>query len=289
MLWQDVISSVLLKKEHTWWENHSMILKPQNLTASWPLLTSPRGLASFFPVPDVPSSRLAPDDSEPWDSRRPLLPEKSGMPEKHEAWNFPSTLSPEDWMKWGLTVVEVCQLSLLGAFSKAPIAGPWKKHASPAVPGVLSAVLVQRPTGFALEFFFLWDTESSDPKGVSKPQHPNTRAGAVLDLLGRREVGAVRAGGAVLGGGAARDVIWIGERPALHLRQHALLVQQRLQEAGVAVELHQVENLKRAQARKDQRVCGERRQETGYGSERQMFSDAGWSHQTSKSPVFHQS
>lgn len=34
-------------------------------------------LTSFLPDPDVPSSRLAPEDSEPWDSRRPLLPEKS--------------------------------------------------------------------------------------------------------------------------------------------------------------------------------------------------------------------
>lgn len=81
-----------------------------------------------------------------------------------------------------------------------------------------------------------------------KLQPPNLRA--VLDLLGRGEVGAVGAGGAVLGGGAAGDVIRIGERPALHLRHHALLVQQGLQEAGVAVELHQVENLKRRQARK---------------------------------------
>lgn len=32
---------------------------------------------SVFPDPDVPSSKLAPEDSEPWDSRRPLIVEKS--------------------------------------------------------------------------------------------------------------------------------------------------------------------------------------------------------------------
>lgn len=32
---------------------------------------------SIFPDPDVPSSKLAPEDSEPWDSRRPLIAEKS--------------------------------------------------------------------------------------------------------------------------------------------------------------------------------------------------------------------
>jgi len=62
-------------------------------------------------------------------------------------------------------------------------------------------------------------------------------------LLGRGQVGAVGAGGAVLGGGAAGDVVGVGQRPPLHLGQHALLVQQRLEEPRVAVELHQVEDL----------------------------------------------
>ena len=34
-------------------------------------------LTSFFPDPDVPRSRLAPEDREPWDSRRPLISDKS--------------------------------------------------------------------------------------------------------------------------------------------------------------------------------------------------------------------
>lgn len=63
-------------------------------------------------------------------------------------------------------------------------------------------------------------------------------------LLGCGEVGAVGAGGAVFGGGAAGDVIRVRQGPALHLRQHALLVQQRLEEPRVAVELHKVEDLK---------------------------------------------
>lgn len=39
---------------------------------------------SFLPEPDVPSSRLAPDDRDPWDSRRPLLPEKSEKQSSYE-------------------------------------------------------------------------------------------------------------------------------------------------------------------------------------------------------------
>lgn len=61
-------------------------------------------------------------------------------------------------------------------------------------------------------------------------------------LLGRGRVGVVRAG-AVLGGGAAGDLLRVGQRAALHLRQDALLVQRGFQEPRVAVELHQVENL----------------------------------------------
>lgn len=62
-------------------------------------------------------------------------------------------------------------------------------------------------------------------------------------LLGGGEVGAVGASGAVLGGGTAGDVVRVRQRPALHFRQHTLLVQQRLEKACVAVELHEVEDL----------------------------------------------
>ncbi len=63
-------------------------------------------------------------------------------------------------------------------------------------------------------------------------------------LLGCGEVRAVRAGGAVFGSRAAGDVVGVRQRPPLHLCQHTLPVQQRLQESCVAVELHQVEDLK---------------------------------------------
>lgn len=63
-------------------------------------------------------------------------------------------------------------------------------------------------------------------------------------LLGCREVGAVRASGAVFGGGAAWDVVRIRQWSALNLCQHTLLVQQRLEKPCVTVKLHQVENLK---------------------------------------------
>ena len=62
-------------------------------------------------------------------------------------------------------------------------------------------------------------------------------------LLRCGEVGAVGARGTVFGSGAAGDVIRIRQRPALHLCQHTLLVQQRLEEPCVAVELHEVEDL----------------------------------------------
>lgn len=68
-------------------------------------------------------------------------------------------------------------------------------------------------------------------------------------LLGRGEVGAVRTGGAVLGGGAAGDVVRVRQRPALHLCQHTLLVQTRLEEPRVAVKLHQVKNLNEGKKR----------------------------------------
>lgn len=48
----------------------------------------------------------------------------------------------------------------------------------------------------------------------------------------------------MFGGGAAGYVVRVRQGPPLHLRQHALLVQQRLKETRVAVELHQVEDLK---------------------------------------------
>lgn len=68
-------------------------------------------------------------------------------------------------------------------------------------------------------------------------------------LLGCGEVGAVRAGGAMFGGGAAGDVVRVRQRSTLHLSQHALLVQQRLEEACVAVKLHQVEDLRKRKER----------------------------------------
>ena len=73
---------------------------------------------------------------------------------------------------------------------------------------------------------------------------------ALCYLLGCGQVGAVGAGGAVFGGGAAGDVVRVRQGPPLHLRQHALLVQQRLEEPRVAVELHQVEDLKGWKGRK---------------------------------------
>lgn len=71
-----------------------------------------------------------------------------------------------------------------------------------------------------------------------------------LYLLGGGEVGAVRARGAVFGGGAGRNLVGIRQRPTLHLSQHALLVQQRLEEAGVAVKLHQVVDLRGRETRR---------------------------------------
>lgn len=67
---------------------------------------------------------------------------------------------------------------------------------------------------------------------------------ALCYLLGCGQVGAVGAGGAMFGGGAVGDVVRVRQGPPLHLRQHALLVQQRLEEPCVAVKLHQVEDLK---------------------------------------------
>lgn len=74
-------------------------------------------------------------------------------------------------------------------------------------------------------------------------RRPATTASAVY-LLGGGEVGAVGARGAVFGGGAGGDLVGVRQGPPLHLGQHALLVQQRLEEAGVAVELHQVVDLR---------------------------------------------
>lgn len=63
-------------------------------------------------------------------------------------------------------------------------------------------------------------------------------------LFGCGEVGAVGARGAVFGGGAAGNVVGVRQGPALHLSQHTLLEQQGLEEACVAVEFHQVIDLK---------------------------------------------
>lgn len=65
-----------------------------------------------------------------------------------------------------------------------------------------------------------------------------------LHLFGSRKCGAVRAG-AVLGGGrAAGDLVRVWQGSAIQLGVHALLVQGGLEEPGVAVKLHQVENLR---------------------------------------------
>lgn len=82
----------------------------------------------------------------------------------------------------------------------------------------------------------------------ARPPHPGARpAWWAGHLFGRGHVGVVRAA-AVLGGGAAGHVLRVGQRAALHLRQDALLVQLGLEEAGVAVKLHQVEDLPRSAA-----------------------------------------
>lgn len=47
----------------------------------------------------------------------------------------------------------------------------------------------------------------------------------------------------MLGGWAAGHLLRVGQGAALHLGQDALLVQLGLQEARVAIKLHQVENL----------------------------------------------
>ena len=46
-------------------------------------------------------------------------------------------------------------------------------------------------------------------------------------------------------GGTAGDVVGVRQGPPLHLCQHTLLVEQGLEEPRVAVELHQVEDLKK--------------------------------------------
>ena len=108
-------------------------------------------------------------------------------------------------------------------------------------------------------------------------------------LLGRGEVGAVGACGAVFGGGAAGDVVRVRQRPALHLRQHTLLVEQRLEEPCVAVKLHQVEDLQKRKEiinqwnevnskglkREGQRTNKKRRdkQNEGREEEKQMLTD----------------
>lgn len=116
-----------------------------------------RELTSFLPDPDVPSSRLAPEDREPWDSRRPLLPAKS----KQNSTFFSRlpTVMCTVFMKLQdqtrskktiLTVVKVGQLSFLRALAEAPVARPGEEHAFPPVSRVISTVLVQRSARFTL-------------------------------------------------------------------------------------------------------------------------------------------
>ena len=80
---------------------------------------------------------------------------------------------------------------------------------------------------------------------------------AATYLFRRGEVRSVGAGTVLGGGGAAGDLVRVGQRAALHLGQHALLVQRGLEEPGVAVELHQVEDLQR-EKRGKKRKSGER-------------------------------
>lgn len=47
----------------------------------------------------------------------------------------------------------------------------------------------------------------------------------------------------MFGGGATGNVVGVWQGPALHLSQHALLVQERFEKARVAVKLHQVIDL----------------------------------------------
>lgn len=83
------------------------------------------------------------------------------------------------------------------------------------------------------------------------PRWPSTtvEADSAVHLLGGGDVGAVGARGAVFGGGAGGNLVGVRQGPSLHLSQHALLVQQRLEEAGVAVKLHQVVDLRVQDAR----------------------------------------
>lgn len=60
----------------------------------------------------------------------------------------------------------------------------------------------------------------------------------------------------MLGDRAAGDLLRVGERAAFHLGQDALLVQLGLEKAGVAVELHQVEDLRAQAARVSLRSSG---------------------------------
>lgn len=76
----------------------------------------------------------------------------------------------------------------------------------------------------------------------------------------------------MLGGGAAWDVIRIRQRPPLHLCEHALLVQQRLQETRVAVKLHQVEDLKESGGWKQNQVQeGKVKEENGLKKKKDMI------------------
>lgn len=64
-------------------------------------------------------------------------------------------------------------------------------------------------------------------------------------LFGSGEGGAVGAGAVFGGRGAARDLEGLRQRLTLHLSTQTLLVERGLEEPRVAVELHQVEDLRR--------------------------------------------
>lgn len=82
-------------------------------------------------------------------------------------------------------------------------------------------------------------------------------------LLGCGKVGAVRASGAVFGGGATGNVVRVRQRPPLHLSKHTLLVQQGLKEPCVAVKLHQVIDLKGVNRKERNYSVGDKKKNAG--------------------------
>lgn len=82
---------------------------------------------------------------------------------------------------------------------------------------------------------------------------PSQKKVELWNLFRSGECGVVRAGAVFGGRRAAGDLVGVRQRPAVHLGPQALLVEPRLQEARVAVELHQVEDLMQERARERER------------------------------------